>query len=307
MPSAAPKTSRYPSSLTAIATRMASNRYQNGYIFELSAPVAAQVDPIHIDIRITPTLQRAVPPIFNVDIRFLVHLTDGGGRDLAAPQSLGDVLHTPDGYTGQVHLNKSFFHTALPVAIPLNNGSLKGDSLELGHLEGDISRGGCEVAVVVTAAIALALLVALIPGRLGQFLSLGLQQLVQCFLYASAYKFLELPLITSSFSCTIFSDMVCCLLSEWCVAISFYQSSANHVSLYLLFNLPNLLYLIYLIGVAGRFRIGKCQIFTFRQDESTAIGLMLSDGGALIDNFLMCFKLFVLFLSLKVLFELRWN
>ena len=38
--------------------------------------------------------------------------------------------------------------------------------------------------------------------------------------------------------------MVCCLLSEWCVATSFYQSSANHVSFYPLFNLRNLLYLI---------------------------------------------------------------
>ena len=42
---------------------------------------------------------------------------------------------------------------------------------------------------------------------------------------------LSYPLITSSFSCTIFSDMVCCLLSNGGVATSFYQTSANHVSL----------------------------------------------------------------------------
>ncbi len=35
---------------------------------------------------------------------------------------------------------------------------------------------------------------------------------------------LSCPLIISSFSCTIFSDIVCCLLSEWCVVTSFYQS-----------------------------------------------------------------------------------
>ena len=46
------------------------------------------------------------------------------------------------------------------------------------------------------------------------------------------------------FLCTIFSDIVCCLLSEWCVVTSFYQSSANHVSFYLFSNLRNLLYLI---------------------------------------------------------------
>ena len=30
-------------------------------------------------------------------------------------------------------------------------------------------------------------------------------------------------MITSTFSCTIFSDIVCCLLSECCVVTSFYQ------------------------------------------------------------------------------------
>ena len=52
------------------------------------------------------------------------------------------------------------------------------------------------------------------------------------------------PLITSSFSCTIFSDMVYRLLSEWCVVTSFYQSSANRVSFYPISNLRNLFYLI---------------------------------------------------------------
>ena len=40
---------------------------------------------------------------------------------------------------------------------------------------------------------------------------------------------LSWPLITSSFRCTSFSDMVCCLLSEWCVAASFHQRAANLV------------------------------------------------------------------------------
>ena len=51
-------------------------------------------------------------------------------------------------------------------------------------------------------------------------------------------------MITSSFSCTIFSDVVYRLLSEWCVVTSFYQSSANHVYFYAFFFLRNLLYLI---------------------------------------------------------------
>ena len=99
-----------------------------------------------------------------MDIRFLIQLTDGGGGDLDAPEGLSNVLHMPDGYAGQVHLNQSLFHTALPAAIPLNDGTLRGDSLELGYLEGDISGSGGEVVVVVSTVVAQALLVTLVPG-----------------------------------------------------------------------------------------------------------------------------------------------
>jgi len=129
-----------------------------------------------------------------VDIRFLVQFADGGWRYLAAPQSLGNVLYTPDGYACQVHLNECFFYAAFPAAIPLNDGGLKGDPFELGHLEGNIPGSGGEVAAVVAAAIALPLLIALVPGRLGQFLCLGLQKFVESFLYAATHKFLEFAL-----------------------------------------------------------------------------------------------------------------
>lgn len=50
--------------------------------------------------------------------------------------------------------------------LPFNDGSFKRDSSELRHLESDIRGSGGKVAVVVAAAVALVLLVALIPGRL---------------------------------------------------------------------------------------------------------------------------------------------
>ena len=46
----------------------------------------------------------------------------------------------------------------------------------------------------MAAAVALALFIALVPGCLGQLFCFGLQQFVEGFLYASAHKFLELPL-----------------------------------------------------------------------------------------------------------------
>ena len=64
----------------------------------------------------------------------------------------------------------------------------------LRYLQGDVPGSGGEVAAVVAAPVPLPLLISLVPGRLGQFLSLGLQKLVERFLYAPAHKFLELPL-----------------------------------------------------------------------------------------------------------------
>lgn len=51
-------------------------------------------------------------------------------------------------------------------------------------------------------------------------------------------------LITSSFNCTFFSDMVCYLLSEWWCNNFILSKIANYVSFYLLFYLHNLFYLI---------------------------------------------------------------
>ena len=46
---------------------------------------------------VAATLQRAVAPVLDVNVGFLVQFADGGGRDLAAPQRLGDVLHAAYG------------------------------------------------------------------------------------------------------------------------------------------------------------------------------------------------------------------
>lgn len=45
--------------------------HQSSYIFQLPASAATQIDPVHIDIWIAPTLQRAVSSILAEDIWFL--------------------------------------------------------------------------------------------------------------------------------------------------------------------------------------------------------------------------------------------
>lgn len=96
--------------------------------------------------------------------------------------------------TCQVHLNEGLFHAALLAAIPLNNSSFKGDPLELGYLESDILGSGGEVAVVVAAAVALALLISLVPGSLGKLFRLSIQQLIESFFYAASHQLFNFPL-----------------------------------------------------------------------------------------------------------------
>ena len=122
----------------------------------LSAPVAAQVDAVHIDVWIVAALQGAVAPVLNVDVGFLVQLTDGSGRNLAAPQRLRDVLHPAHGNACQVHLDERLLHAALPAAIPLDDGSLEGYALEPGYMERDVAGGRGEAAVIVAAMVFIA-------------------------------------------------------------------------------------------------------------------------------------------------------
>ena len=152
----------------------------------LSAPVAAQVDAVHVDVWIVAALQGAVAPILDVDIGFLVQLTDGGRRNLAAPQCLGDVLHLAHGDACQVHFDQSLLHAALPAAIPLDDGGLERHALEPGDMERDVTGGRGKIPVIVAASVALTSLAALIARRLRQRLRLLFQQLVQGFFYTSS-------------------------------------------------------------------------------------------------------------------------
>ena len=61
-------------------------------------------------------------------------------------------------------------------------------------MERDVSGGGGKVPVIVPAAVALAGLIALVVGGLGQLLRLLLQQFIQRFLHAASDQFFELTL-----------------------------------------------------------------------------------------------------------------
>ena len=122
----------------------------------LSAPVAAQVDAVHVDVWIVAALQGAVAPVLNVNISFLVQLADGGGRNLAAPQRLRDVLHPAHGNARQVHLDERLLHAALPAAIPLDDGCLEGHAFEPRHVERNVTGGRGEIAVIVAAMVFIA-------------------------------------------------------------------------------------------------------------------------------------------------------
>ena len=91
-------------------------------------------------------------------------------------------------------------------------------------MERDVTGGRGEIAVIVTAAVALTGLAALVAGRLRQGLRLLLQQLVQGFLHATADQFLDLAL--DYFLVQLYNFLGHSLLApfEWCVVTSFYQS-----------------------------------------------------------------------------------
>ena len=93
--------------------------------------------------------------------------------DTLLPHRASVMSSTPRTDTpAQVHFNESLFHTALPTAISLNDGGLKGNLFGFLHLKCDVFGSDGEITIAVAAAIALALLIALIPGSLGQLVGL---------------------------------------------------------------------------------------------------------------------------------------
>ena len=58
-----------------------------------------------------------------MNVGFLVQLTDGCGRDLAAPQRLRNILHPAHGDARQVHFDERFLHAAADqfLDLPLDN------------------------------------------------------------------------------------------------------------------------------------------------------------------------------------------
>jgi hypothetical protein len=129
-----------------------------------------------------------------MDIGFFIQLTYGGGRHFGAPESFGDILYPAHGDAGQIHLDERLLHAALPTAIPLDDGCLKRNTLEAWNVECDVTGGRGEISAVMTAAVALPFLTALIACCLRQFLRFGLQQPVERFFHATTDQFFYLPL-----------------------------------------------------------------------------------------------------------------
>ena len=119
-------------------------------------------------------------------------------------------------------------------------------------MERHIPGSGGQLSVIVTAAVALTGLAALISGGLGQRLRLLLQQLVQRLFHAAADQFLELTL--DYFLVELYNVVGHGLSSPFrmCVATSFYQRPASRVYFFAFFNLRNLLYLIAFCAVFWR-------------------------------------------------------
>ena len=61
-------------------------------------------------------------------------------------------------------------------------------------MERNVTGGRGEAAIIVSAAVALTGLAALIAGSLSQLLGLLLQQFIQRFFHAAANQFFQLPL-----------------------------------------------------------------------------------------------------------------
>ena len=205
------------------------------------------IDPV------SPKTKQFVVTIVNNRVTDMLRMN---GRHPAAEYNdeilsgLSSELHTDDLLTEAIlklpeqHLDEGFLHAALPATIPLDDGSLEGHALEPGDVERNVTGGRGKVSVIVSAAVALTGLAALIAGRLRQGLRLLFQQLVQGFLHAAANQFLDLAL--DNFLIQLYNFLGHSLLSPFRMVCGNFilPEPASYVFFYAIFNLRKLFYLI---------------------------------------------------------------
>ena len=175
----------------SVAVVVDADGHHHGHVLEGAAPAPLEVDAVDEDVGVLAG-QRPAPPFLDGLERFLVQVRHGGRRHARAPQDLGDVLDAPRGDPGQVHLDHGLLDGGLPALVPLDDGGGEPHSLELGHPEGHLARGGGEPALVVAGAVGLAPCRPLVAVGAYQVVGLLLEKGVQGVLDCSSDELLEL-------------------------------------------------------------------------------------------------------------------
>ena len=121
-------------------------------------------------------------------VRLLVEAADGARRDLRAPKRFGDIFDTAHGYASKVHLG--FLDRAFTAFVAFDDGRLELDALEFGHAQLDFTGSRAEIPLVMTGTVALTVSRPLILASTEKLVRLMVEQGIQCFFYAVAYKIL---------------------------------------------------------------------------------------------------------------------
>jgi hypothetical protein len=98
--------------------------HEQGDIANLARPAALHDNPIEVQIGMLAR-DGTVPPDIDLGVDLLVQVRDRGRAHPDPPKGFGDILHTPDRYTGQVHLDQRFLDRRLAASVTLNDGCFK--------------------------------------------------------------------------------------------------------------------------------------------------------------------------------------
>jgi hypothetical protein len=99
-------------------------RHEQGDIADFARPAALHDNAVEVQIGMLAR-DGTVPPDIDLGVDLLVQVRDRGRAHSGAPKGFGDILHTPDRYTGQVHLDQRFLDRRLSASVTLNDGCIK--------------------------------------------------------------------------------------------------------------------------------------------------------------------------------------
>ena len=124
-------------------------------------------------------MNRLHTPFFNLPVNFLIEIAGGAGAYFRVPQRLGDIFHSTNRNSGQIHFDQCLFNTALLRLIPFDDLRFKRKRPKTRYFEFNFARCCQKLPLICSCPGILSIRTSLIPAGVADCIRFFIQKSIQ--------------------------------------------------------------------------------------------------------------------------------